>query len=369
MTPHSRAGRRADAAPTYPIHSHPAVEEGPALDAHRLARLDPAGTRGVGSVGSHGAAGTVPRRTGTSAAVAPTGLRSRTPPRVSVVIPTFNEAKNLPHVLSAIPADVHEVIVVDGNSVDGTVEVARALRPDARIVLQNRTGKGNAMACGFVAVTGEIVVMLDADGSANPGEIPRFVAALVDGADYAKGTRFAAGGGSTDITPLRAWGNRWLNRVANVLFGTRYTDLCYGYNAFWRHCLVHLDLDPGRNSAGGKLWGDGFEIETIINTRVAKARLSIAEVPSFEHPRVHGESHLNTWRDGTRVLRALLVERLNGVGLRPAGSTRRITSRRRARRAQQGEHLGRGGGSREAAGPDVRPGRGAGWYPEARAGA
>jgi len=241
------------------------------------------------------------------------------PPRVSVVIPTYNEAKNLPHVFRLLPADLHEVIVVDGRSVDGTVEVAQALRPDVRIVMQNRRGKGNAMACGFAAVTGDVVVMLDADGSAHPGEIPLFVAALVDGADFAKGTRFAAGGGSTDITWVRAWGNGWLNRLANMLFGTRYTDLCYGYNAFWAHCLESLELDPRSEVVGDKLWGDGFEIETIINTRMAKARMRITEVPSFEHPRKFGESNLNTWRDGARVLRALAVERVNGKG-RPRGN-------------------------------------------------
>jgi glycosyltransferase involved in cell wall biosynthesis len=237
-------------------------------------------------------------------------------PRLSVVVPTYNEAKNLPHVFSLLPADLHEVIVVDGHSVDGTVEVARRLRPDVRIVLQNRRGKGNAMACGFAAVTGDIVVMLDADGSADPREIPAFVSALVAGADFAKGTRFANGGGSADITRTRAWGNRWLNRAANLLFGTRYTDLCYGYNAFWVHCLPPLALDASGDERDAKLWGDGFEIETIINTRVAKARLRITEVASFESDRIFGESHLNTCRDGIRVLCALLVERVNGVGKR-----------------------------------------------------
>lgn len=238
-------------------------------------------------------------------------------PRVSVIVPTYNEAKNLPHVLNQIPSDVHEVIVVDGHSVDGTVETARSLRPDVQIVLQNRHGKGNAMACGFAAATGDVVVMLDADGSADPKEIKRFVQALTDGADYAKGSRFFQDGGSADITRLRAWGNRWLNRIANLLFGTPYTDLCYGYNAFWRDCLDRLELDPRPAVLGGRMWGDGFEIETIINTRVAKAGLRIAEVPSYEYRRLYGDSNLNTFRDGGRVVRALLVERFNGKGVRP----------------------------------------------------
>lgn len=238
----------------------------------------------------------------------PTGLR------VSVVIPTYNEAKNLPHVFARLPSDLHEVIVVDGLSIDGTVEVARSLRPDVRIVHQNRRGKGNAVACGFEAVTGDIIVMLDADGSADPQEIPRYVSALLSGADFAKGTRFAAGGGSADITAIRARGNRLLNCAVNVLFGTRYTDLCYGYNVFWADCLGALELDVDRRHEDGKRWGDGFEIETLINTRIVKAGLRVIEVPSFEEKRLHGQSNLNTWRDGLRVLRALLVERVNGKG-------------------------------------------------------
>ena len=231
-----------------------------------------------------------------------------TRPRVSVVVPTYNEAKNLPHVFGQLPADLHEVIVVDGRSSDGTVEVARSLRPDVKVVLQTRRGKGNALACGFEAVTGDIVVMLDADGSADPGEIPAFVDALVRGADFAKGTRFAEGGGSSDITRVRRVGNWFLNAIVNVLFGTRYSDLCYGYNAFWVHCLQVLDLSSG-DSRDAMLWGDGFEIETVINTRIARAKLSIAEVASFEHPRVHGVSNLNAVTDGLRVLKAICIER------------------------------------------------------------
>jgi glycosyltransferase involved in cell wall biosynthesis len=228
-------------------------------------------------------------------------------PRVSVVIPTLNEARNLEHVFAALPAGLHEVIVVDGHSVDGTPDVARQLLPDVRIVTQTRTGKGNALACGFAAATGDIIVMIDADGSTDPAEIPNFVAALTSGADFAKGSRFAPGGGSSDITPLRRLGNRVLGMVVNAMFGTTYSDLCYGYNAFWaRHVPVfELAVDsPGQRS----VWGDGFEIETLLNLRAATAGLAIAEVPSFEYARIHGTSNLNTFRDGRRVLRTILAE-------------------------------------------------------------
>jgi len=232
-------------------------------------------------------------------------------PSVSVIIPALNEALNLPHVFARLPAGVHEVIVVDGHSADGTCAVARRLRPDALIVTQNRTGKGNALACGFAAATGDVIVMPDADGSADPGEIPLFVRALLDGADFAKGTRFAPGGGSSDITRVRAWGNRLLMALVNRAYGTAYSDLCYGFNVFWRRHLPVLRLDsttpppPG----GGRLWGDGFEIETLIAIRVAIARLAVTEVPSFEHSRIHGASNLTACSDGLRVLRTILTER------------------------------------------------------------
>ena len=228
-------------------------------------------------------------------------------PRVSVVIPTLNEARNLAHVFAALPPDLHEVILVDGHSVDGTPDVARRLRPDVRVVNQTRTGKGNALACGFAAATGDIIVMIDADGSTDPAEIPRFVEALTSGADFAKGSRFAPGAGSSDITPLRKLGNKLLGLAVNLMYGTRYSDLFYGYNAFWARHAPAFGLQaesPGQR----KVWGDGFEIETVLNLRASAAGLAITEVPSFEHARIHGESNLRTLRDGQRVLRTILTE-------------------------------------------------------------
>lgn len=239
-------------------------------------------------------------------------------PSVSVVIPTKNEARNLPWVFARLPIGLAEVIVVDANSTDGTVDVARRLRPDVRVVEQSRTGKGNALACGIAVARGDVIVTLDADGSADPAEILPFVAALTSGADFAKGSRFRRGGGSTDITRFRRLGNAVLCGFVNSSFETEYTDLCYGFNAFWSHCVPHLAL-PAVAGADA-VFGDGFEIETLINLRAAMSPLSVVEVPSFELPRRHGSSNLNAVRDGFRVLRMILRERsLNRRGaLAPA---------------------------------------------------
>ena len=236
-------------------------------------------------------------------------------PTVSIVIPAKNEALNLPHVFSALDVERYEVILVDGNSVDDTVEVARALCPDITVVGQTRKGKGNALACGFAVAQGDFIVMLDADGSTDPAEIPRFVEALKQGADFAKGSRFMPGAGSSDISRLRQLGNYFLNKIVNLIYGTRYTDLCYGYNAFRRECLSVMNLEVGDESPdpGTMLWGDGFEVETLINVRIAKAGLVVAEVPSFEHSRHFGASNLNAFSDGIRVLRTIHAERKRGA--------------------------------------------------------
>ena len=219
-------------------------------------------------------------------------------PRISVVIPAMNEAKNLPHVFAGLPENLHEVILVDGRSTDDTIDVARRLYADVRIVHQTGRGKGNALAAGFSACTGDIIVMLDADGSTDPREIPLFVDALVSGADFAKGSRCLVGAGSADITRIRGLGNRALSTMVNMLYRTNFSDLCYGYNAFWARHRHTIDVDC-----------DGFEVETLINVRVAKAGLRIREVPSYEHQRLHGVSNLNAVRDGLRVLRTIMVER------------------------------------------------------------
>lgn len=219
-------------------------------------------------------------------------------PNVSVVIPTRNEAQNLSHVLPYLPAMVSEVILVDGHSTDDTIAVARQLLPTIRIVEQVGKGKGDALRTGFAHCTGDLIVMLDADGSTHPYEIPRFVDALIAGNDFAKGSRFLKGGGSHDITFLRRAGNYGFCTLANTLFGSRFSDFCYGYNAFWRYCLDYFDVDC-----------DGFEVEALINLRVYKCALKIIEVPSIEYRRVSGRSNLHPLRDGWRVLKTIVKER------------------------------------------------------------
>ncbi len=216
---------------------------------------------------------------------------------VSLVVPAMNEARNIGWVLDRIPSCVDEVILVD-NSSDDTIAVAKRHRPDIRVVGQARPGKGNALRSGFAAARGDVIVMIDADCSMDPGEITRYISLLDEGFELVKGSRFMEGGGTDDMELLRRFGNGVLRGMVNTLYGAQFTDLCYGYSAFRRDCLPRMALVS-----------DGFEIETEIIVRSIRSGMRIAEVPSFEAPRAHGESNLNTWRDGRRVLRELLKHR------------------------------------------------------------
>jgi len=221
------------------------------------------------------------------------------PATISIVIPALNEAENLKYVLPQIPSWIDEVLLVDGHSTDGTVEVALELMPSIRIIYQEGRGKGAALRSGFAAATGDIIVMMDADGSTDPAEIPLFCAALLRGADFVKGSRFLQGAGTADMEFHRMFGNFVFVMCVRVLFGGNFSDLCYGYNAFWRKAISALDLD-----------GDGFEIETMMNVRALRAKLKIAEVPSFEYRRRHGMSRLRAIPDGWRVLKTIFKERM-----------------------------------------------------------
>lgn len=217
---------------------------------------------------------------------------------VSLVIPAKNEARNLAHVLEHIPDIVNEVILVDGGSSDVSTLMAQSSRPELRIIIEPAPGKGRALRAGFNASSGDLIIAMDADGSMSPEEIPQYVHFLENGFDLVKGSRFVAGGGSLDITPIRRAGNRALLGVANRFYEVKFTDLCYGFFGFRRMYLPHLDLNS-----------TGFEIETEIMVRASLIGLRIAEIPSLELPRRQGRSNLHAFKDGRRVLKTIFAER------------------------------------------------------------
>lgn len=226
---------------------------------------------------------------------------ARNYPKTTVLICTLNEEKNLSHVLPEIPSWVNEIILVDGKSTDGTVEIARKLRSDIKVLYQQNRGKGDALRYGIKHANGDIIVTLDADGATNPREIDMFIQALLNGHDFAKGSRFKL---SLPVNKAlhRVFGNLLIAAVFNILYGSKFTDLCSGYNAFWKCALEQIDLESD----------DCFEDEPLFIARVKKAGLRIAEVGHRDLGRIYGESKAPSWRQGFKAIKTITRERFLG---------------------------------------------------------
>ena len=219
--------------------------------------------------------------------------------KISIIIPTLNEVLNIKEVFSNIPDYIDEIVVVDGNSTDGTIGEIMKFRKDAKIIVEKPRGKGSAMELGFKNATGDLIIMMDADGSHDPKEIPSLLEPILDGYDVSKGSRLLTGGGSADFTPFRRLGNSIFVKMVNIMFSANYTDLCYGYRAFKKESLKKIHCRS-----------KGFEIETEQSILMKKAGLKIKEVPSFEARRINGSSNLNSFRDGFKILNIILKEYL-----------------------------------------------------------
>lgn len=216
--------------------------------------------------------------------------------KVSLVVPTMNEEKNVPHVFSSIPNIVDEVVVVDSSS-DNTVDAIMKIRPDARIFVEKPMGKGNALKKGLEYATGDIIIAIDADGSMDLKEIPLFVKPLMNGFDVVKGSRVL--GGSDDLTLFRSFGNFCLTALVNILYDSDYSDLTYGYQGFKKTSLDML-----------KCVSEGFDIEVEQLIKAKKLNLKVCEVPCIERKRMYGNSNLKAFGDGKKILMRILREKV-----------------------------------------------------------
>lgn len=221
--------------------------------------------------------------------------------KISIVIPTLNEEKNLPIVLKEIQnffkrrkEHNYEIIVVDGFSTDKTVEIAKKF--GAKILYDN-VGKGSALRKGMKVAKGDIIITMDADCSHAGYELGLLIEGINAGFDICMGSRFIQGGGTKDMPWYRKLGNKFFVFLVNLLWHMNYSDLCYGYRSFRRSCIKKLNLKSR-----------GFGVETEISIKAAKKKLRVLEVPSYEKGRRYGKGKLRTFRDGWIILKTILKE-------------------------------------------------------------
>ena len=242
----------------------------------------------------------------------PTDTDDRPVPLVSVVIPCLNEAENIEECVTAALKALEtmgvtgEVVVADNDSEDDSARIAELA--GARVVVERRRGYGSAYLAGFAASRGRYIVMADADLTYDFKDIPRFVAALEDGAEMVIGDRM------DNIQPgAMPWlhryiGNPILTGMLNLFFRTGVKDAHCGMRALRRDVLNRLAL---------RTTGMEFASEMVI--RASKEKLKIAEFPIEYHPR-GGESKLSSFRDGWRHLRFLLVHSPNHLFIVPGAA-------------------------------------------------
>jgi glycosyltransferase involved in cell wall biosynthesis len=223
----------------------------------------------------------------------------KTMPTISVLICTLNEEKNLQSVLPKIPSWISEILLVDGHSTDETVKVAKTLLPEIRVLYQQGRGKGEALRYGITQASGDIVVTLDADGATDPNAIMTFLEPLFNGYDFAKGSRFIISSPENKAM-YRIFGNLLIAAIFNVLYGAHFTDVCSGFNAFWKKKIQHIDFD----------FADSYEDEPLLIAKSKKAGLKIVEVGHVDLGRVYGESKAPSWRQGFKAVKSLCRERL-----------------------------------------------------------
>jgi len=214
-------------------------------------------------------------------------------PKISVVIPALNEVESIGRVLSEIPKDkVDEILVADGRSTDGTVELVKKL--GYQVIFEEKKGFGAAIASGIKRAQGDIVIILNADGSQNPNDIPKLVDKLEEGYDMVMASRYLPGAGSDDDTLLHRLGNKVFTFLFNIKNKTQLSDVLYFFLAVRKNVFDKVETVSPK-----------FEYCIELPAKVSKAGLKIAQVPSFERKRFGGKAKVNAFPVGLKILLAI----------------------------------------------------------------
>jgi glycosyltransferase involved in cell wall biosynthesis len=221
---------------------------------------------------------------------------------VSIIIPVFNEQNTIRRLLDRVAVcgvDIHQILVVDDGSTDGTREVLNHLPTNGpfKVLRHERNlGKGAAVATGLAHATGDVVAIQDADLEYDPADLPELVAPiLADEADVVFGSRFAGGRVRHVAYNRQRWANRWLTRLSNLLTDMDLTDMECGYKAFRRSLLDGMRIEE-----------PGFGFEPEITAKLAKQRPRVYEVGVSYHGRTFAEGKKVTWRDGLGAVLAIV---------------------------------------------------------------
>lgn len=204
--------------------------------------------------------------------------------KTTLLIPTRNEIDGVRQIMPRIQRDwVDEILFVDANSTDGTLEYIK--ENGYKFIIQKQPGVLAAWWEGFEASVGDAIILFSPDGNSVPEIIPQLVEKMKEGYDIVIASRYKKGAKSYDDNRITAFGNRLFTGLINLLFGGKYTDALGMYKIFKKELLTKLELDKAKN--------DIFEI--LLAIRAAKRKLKIAEIPGDEPMRVGGQAESRAW--------------------------------------------------------------------------
>lgn len=210
--------------------------------------------------------------------------------KVSLVIPTLEEAGCIEAVLKEVPKQcVDEILIVDAHSKDGTADIVRRL--GYKVIMQEGRGFGDAFSLGVSKATGDVVILMDGDGSHNPADIPKLIGKLKEGYDYVLASRYCKGSRSYDDTMVRHIGNKLFTFLICFFHRMKITDSLYLYTAIRKEVFDKVKIDS-----------KGFEYCVEILVKVHKAGFKMAEIPSIERMRYSGYSKVKSMKHGFKIL-------------------------------------------------------------------
>jgi glycosyltransferase involved in cell wall biosynthesis len=226
---------------------------------------------------------------------------------VTLFIPTLNEIDGLKTVMPKVDlSTIAQVLVVDGQSTDGTVEYAKSCGYD--VYVQQKRGIRHAYIEAWPMIRGEVVVTFSPDGNCRPEDLPPLIAKMQEGYDMVVASRYFQGARSEDDDFLTAFGNWMFTTLINCLHGGHYTDAMGIYRAYRTRLFNELDLHKEESNITEKWFGTVMGIEPLLSVRAAKRRLKIGEVLGYEPNRIAGQRKLQVVRWGCAYLTQILRE-------------------------------------------------------------
>ena len=228
--------------------------------------------------------------------------------KVTLFIPVLNESEGIRLIMPQIKKEsLEQILFVDGNSTDGTVELVKSMGYE--VYIQKEKGLRNAYKEAWPLIRGDAVITFSPDGNCLTQDIPKLISKFKEGYDMVIASRYYQGAKSEDDDLLTSFGNWLFTKSINFFHGGHYTDAMTIYRIYRKNLFYELDLDKDETYLPyEKIFHTHIGVEPILSIRAAKMKLKIADIPSDEPKRIGGQRKLQVLRWGAAYYSQILCE-------------------------------------------------------------